>query len=78
MNDGASLLACPRDGTEMEPVGRRPGVQRCPDCGGIFIDGGTARGPGGVPSWLPPVVMSVVMSLAATLVARRLVRRTKR
>jgi hypothetical protein len=70
-----ATFPCPRDGAAMEPGGRRSGVWRCPDCGGIFIDAGAAGGPAGVPSWLPPVVVSVALSLVATLVARRIARR---
>lgn len=66
-------LECPKDRTAMEPMGRRRGAWRCPECRGIFLD--RAAMPGGAagrpPAWAP-VVMSVVMSVLATVIVRRL------
>ena len=66
---------CPKDGTEMRPMGRRGrgGAWRCPMCQGIFIDSEAMRK--GRPPWWAPVVTSVLVSLLATAVAWRLRRR---
>jgi hypothetical protein len=65
---------CPKDGTVMQPLGRRSGAWRCSTCRGIFIDSEAMRR--GRPPWWAPVVTSILVSLLATLVARRLRRRT--
>lgn len=65
--------ACPKDGTEMAPVGRRSGAWRCPVCKAVFFDTeAMRRGRGGRPPQWAPVVTSVVVSLLATFVVRRL------
>ena len=64
---------CPKDGTVMQPLGRRSGAWRCPTCKGIFMDTEAMRR-GRPPKWAP-VVTSVLVSLLATAVARRLRRR---
>ena len=65
--------ACPKDGTEMAPIGRRSGAWRCPACRGVFIDTeAMRRGRCGRPQKWAPVVTSVVVSLLATFVVRRL------
>jgi hypothetical protein len=67
--------ACPKDGTVMEPMGRRGrgGAWRCPTCRGIFLDtDAMRRGRAGRQPWWAPVVTSVLLSLLATFVARRL------
>ena len=69
---------CPKDGSAMQPMGRRGrgGAWRCPECRGVFIDTeAMRRGRAGRPSKWSPVVTSVVMSLLATFVVRRLRRR---
>ena len=73
-----TAFPCPKDGTAMEPMGRRRRGNgwRCPSCRGIFLDveamrRGRREGP---PKWAP-VVTSVLMSLLATFVVRRLRRR---
>lgn len=70
--------ACPKDGTDMAPMGRRASAWRCPACNGVFIDVAAmrARGRGRPPLWAP-VVWSVAVSVAATVIARRLLRRPK-
>lgn len=72
--------ACPKDGTAMEPRGRRGRgrVWRCPACQGIFLDVEAWRsGRQGQPlKWLP-IVMSITMSIALTVLVRRLRRRSK-
>jgi len=72
---------CPKDGTAMQPLGRRGrgGVWRCPTCRGIFIDTEVMRGgrSGRPPAWVP-LVSSVAWSLLAVAVVRRLRRRTSR
>jgi tRNA(Ile2) C34 agmatinyltransferase TiaS len=70
---------CPKDGTVMQPLGRRSGAWRCPTCKGIFMDTeAMRRGRAGSPPWWVPVVTSVLVSLLATVVARRLRRRPNR
>ena len=69
---------CPKDGTSMQPMGRRGrgGAWRCPACRGVFIDTeAMRRGRGGQPPVWAPFVMSLLMSLLATFVVRRLRRR---
>ena len=67
---------CSKDGTVMQPLGRRSGAWRCPTCKGIFMDTEAMRR-GRPPKW-SPVLMSVLMSLLATAVARRLRRRQRK
>jgi hypothetical protein len=64
---------CPKDGSAMQPLGRRPGASRCPTCKGIFVDTEAMRR-GRPPKW-SPVVTSILVSLLATAVVRRLRRR---
>ena len=67
---------CPKDGTFMQPQGRRSRAWRCPTCRGIFMDTeAMRRRRAGRPPWWSPVVTSIAMSLLATAVARRLRRR---
>jgi hypothetical protein len=61
---------CPKDGTAMQPLGRRSGAWRCPACKAMFMDTEAMRR-GRPPKWMP-VLTSVLMSLLATVVARRL------
>jgi Transcription factor zinc-finger len=35
--------SCPKDGTAMEPLGRRSRAYRCPECRGVFIDTAAMR-----------------------------------
>ena len=65
---------CPKDGTAMEPLGRRSGAWRCPTCKGMFMDTEAMRR--GRPPWWSPVLTSVVMSLLARAVVRHLRRRS--
>ena len=66
---------CPKDGVAMQPMGRRAGAWRCPECRGVFIDTeAMRRGSGETPKWVP-VVTSVLLSLLATFIVRRLRRR---
>jgi len=68
-------LLCPKDGTEMAPMGRRKrgGVYRCPTCRGVFLDVGMMRqGKAGQPPVWAPFVVSVLMSVGMTLLVRRL------
>jgi predicted RNA-binding Zn-ribbon protein involved in translation (DUF1610 family) len=70
---------CPKDGTAMQPMGRRRrgGAWRCPTCRGVFIDTeAMRRGRGGQPPMWAPFVMSLLMSVLATFVVRRLRRRS--
>jgi Transcription factor zinc-finger len=67
---------CPKDGTIMQPHGRRSGAWRCPTCKGIFIDTGAMRR-GRPPKW-SPVLTSILMSLFARAVARHLRRRLQK
>lgn len=70
--------SCPKDGTAMEPLGRRSRAYRCPECRGVFIDTtAMRRGRGGRPPKWSPVVTSVLFSLLATFVVRRLRRRSR-
>jgi hypothetical protein len=69
---------CPKDGTAMEPRGRRSRVWRCPECQGIFLDAEAfRRGRASRPPMWSPIVRSVVMSVLATVIIRRLRRRRK-
>jgi hypothetical protein len=72
-DDTQTTWNCPRDGTVMQPLGRRPGAWRCPTCRAIFLDTEAMRQ--GRPPWWAPVVTSVLVSLLATVVARRLRKR---
>ena len=74
-DDTRTAWECPRDGSPMQPFGRRSGAWRCPGCRGIFMDTEAMRQ--GRPPWWSPVVTSVLFSLLATIVARRLRRRPK-
>jgi tRNA(Ile2) C34 agmatinyltransferase TiaS len=49
---------CPKDGTVMQPLGRRSRAWRCPTCKGIFMDTEAMRR-GRPPKW-SPVLTSVV------------------
>ena len=72
---------CPKDGTVMEPMGRRGrgAAWRCPTCRGIFLDTeALRRGRARSQPWWTPVVTSVLLSLLATFAARRLRRRPKK
>jgi hypothetical protein len=64
---------CPKDGTVMQPLGRRSGAWRCPSCKGVFMDTEAIRR-GRAPKW-SPVLTSILVSLLATVVVRRLRRR---
>jgi hypothetical protein len=63
---------CPRDGTVLVQMGRRPGGSRCPTCKGVFIDveGLRLARAGG-----PPVAMRVLMNVVTSAVALMVVRR---
>ena len=79
-DEAQSAMACPKDGTSMEPVGRRGrgGAYRCPECKSIFLDmEAMRRRRAGQPPMWAPVVMSVLMSVGMTLLVRRLRRRPK-
>ena len=65
---------CPKDGTVMQPLGRRSRAWRCPTCKGMFIDTGNVRR--GRPAKWSPILTSVVMSLLARAVVRHLRRRS--
>jgi len=68
--------ACPKDGTDMQHIGRRPGAWRCPTCNAVFLDIETMRSRRGGPSSpVRSIVGSIALSLVATLVARRVLRR---
>ena len=74
-----TLWQCPKDGTAMQPMGRRSGAWRCPECRGIFIDTeAMRRGRRGQPPMWAPFVMSVLMSLLARFVVRRLRQRLRK
>jgi hypothetical protein len=64
---------CPKDGTVMQPLGRRSGAWRCPSCKGVSMDTEAIRR-GRAPKW-SPVLTSILVSLLATVVVRRLRRR---
>jgi Transcription factor zinc-finger len=61
---------CPKDGTAMQPLGRRSRAWRCPTCKGMFIDNGAMRR-GRPPKW-SPILTSILMSLLARAVVRHL------
>jgi hypothetical protein len=61
---------CPKDGTAMQPLGRRSRAWRCPTCKGTFIDNGAMRR-GRPPKW-SPILTSILMSLLARAVVRHL------
>jgi hypothetical protein len=64
---------CPKDATAMQPLGRRSGAWRCPQCRAVFLDTeAMRRGRGQRPPRWAPVVTSVVASLVATFIVRRL------
>ena len=69
---------CPKDGTVMQPLGRRGRgrASRCPTCHGIFIDTEAMRH--GRSPKRSPVLTSVLVSLLATAAARRPRRRSRR
>ena len=71
--ENVTARKCPKDGTVMQPLGRRSGARRCPTCRGVFID--TGARPQGRPQWWAPVLSSIAISLLARFVARRLGRR---
>ena len=75
MTETTTAWACPKDGTTMEPMGRRGrgSARRCPTCRGIFLDVEAMRRDrkGQAPKWAP-FVMSLAMSIAMTLIVRRL------
>jgi hypothetical protein len=75
MTETTTAWVCPKDGTVMEPMGRRGrgGAWRCPTCRGVFLDVEAMRGrrQGRLPKWAP-FVMSILMSVVMTLVVRRL------
>ena len=74
----AKAWACPKDGTEMAPIGRRSGAWRCPACKAVFLDvEAMRRGRRAKPPVWAPVVISVTMSILATLIARRFLRGPK-
>jgi hypothetical protein len=69
---------CPKDGTEMAPMGRRSGAWRCLSCKAVFLDvEAIRRGRSEAPPVWMPVVASVAMSILATFIVRRLLRRPK-
>lgn len=69
-DESETAWKCPKDGTAMQPLGRRSGAWRCPTCKGMFLDTESMRR--GRPSKWSPVVMSIVMSLLARAVVRHL------
>jgi hypothetical protein len=74
-DETTSAWVCPKDGTAMEPMGRRGrgGAYRCPTCRGVFLDVEAMRRKrdGRPPQWAP-FVMSIAMSIAMTMLIRRL------
>ena len=78
--ESESAMACPKDGTSMEPLSRRRrgAAYRCPECRGMFLDvEAVRRGRVAQPPMWAPFVMSVLMSVGMTLLVRRLRHRTK-
>lgn len=77
-NETKTSWACPKDGTEMAPMGRRSGAWRCPACKAVFLDvEAMRRGPmGKQPVWTR-AVLNVAMAVIVTVVARRFLRRIK-
>jgi hypothetical protein len=75
MSETTSAWVCPKDGTAMEPMGRRGrgGAWRCPTCRGVFLDvkAMRSRRQGQPPMWAS-FAMSVLMSVVVTLIIRRL------
>lgn len=74
-DETTTAWVCPKDGTAMEPMGRRSrrAAWRCPTCRSIFVDTeAMRRGRTGHKPWWAPVVTSVLASLVATFVVRRL------
>jgi Transcription factor zinc-finger len=61
---------CPKDGTAMQPQGRRSRAWRCPTCKGIFMDTEAIRR--GRARWWSPILTSLLMSLLARAVVRHL------
>jgi hypothetical protein len=77
-NETQTAWQCPKDGTVMQPPGRRSRAWRCPKYRGIFIDTeAMRRGRRAKPPVWAPVVLSVTMSVLATLIARRFFRHSK-
>jgi hypothetical protein len=77
-DEEAKSWACPKDGTEMAPMGRRTAAWRCPACKAVFLDvEAMRRGRTGKPPVWAPVVGSVAVAAVATLIARRFLRRPK-
>jgi Transcription factor zinc-finger len=72
-NETGKAWQCPKDGTVMQPLGRRSRAWRCPTCRGMFIDTGATRR-GRPPKW-SPILTSILMSLLARAVVRHLRRR---
>lgn len=73
-------MACPKDGAEMAPMGRRGrgGAYRCPECSSVFLDvEAMRRGRSGRPAMWAPLVMSIIMSVGMTLLVRRLRHRSQ-
>jgi tRNA(Ile2) C34 agmatinyltransferase TiaS len=64
---------CPKDGTPMQPQGRRSGAWRCPTCKGMLVDTEAMRQ--GQPRWWSPILTSVVMGLVARAGVRHVRRR---
>ena len=77
-DEAQKAWTCPKDGTEMAPMGRRSGAWRCPTCKAVFIDvEAMRRGPmGKQPVWAR-VVLNVAIAVIVTVVARRFLRRKK-
>jgi hypothetical protein len=76
--DPPTVMACPRDGTAMTPVGRRGGAYRCPTCRSMFLDvQRMRRGAAGRPPMWSPIVSSIVMSVVMTMLARAIARRLR-
>ena len=65
---------CPKDGTVMQPLGRRSRAWRCPTCKGMFIDTRATRR-GRPPTW-SPILTIILLSLFARAVVRHLRRRS--
>ncbi len=76
MTDETKVVwSCPKDGTEMGPIGRRSGAWRCPVCKGVFIDVETMRrGRGAGPPVAPKVFLNIAIAAVALVIARRLLR----
>jgi hypothetical protein len=75
-DDTTVAWLCPKDGTEMGPIGRRSGAWRCPVCKGVFIDvEAMRRGRGDGPPVAPKVFLNIAIAITALVIARRVVRR---